>query len=32
MFGGEVQITGKPGEGTLVRVILPMKEGANPNA
>jgi PAS domain S-box-containing protein len=32
MLGGEVQITGKPGEGTLVRVILPMKEGANPNA
>ena len=32
MLGGEAQITGKPGEGTLVRVILPMKEGANPNA
>jgi PAS domain S-box-containing protein len=32
MLEGEAQITGKPGEGTLVRVILPMKEGANPNA
>ena len=32
LLGGEASITGKPGEGTLVRVILPMKEGANPNA
>jgi len=32
LLGGEAVISGKPGEGTLVRVILPMEEGANPNA
>jgi signal transduction histidine kinase len=31
-FGGEVAIVGKPGEGTRVRVTLPLGEGANPNA
>jgi PAS domain S-box-containing protein len=32
LLGGEASIYGKPGEGTLVRAILPMEEGANPNA
>jgi PAS domain S-box-containing protein len=32
LLGGEASISGKPGEGTLVRVILPMEEGENPNA
>ncbi|MHB1025567.1 MAG: sensor histidine kinase, partial [Desulfobacteria bacterium] len=32
LLGGEALISGKPGEGTLVKVILPMEEGANPNA
>ena len=33
MLGGEAVISGKPGEGTLVRATLPMmKEGANPDA
>jgi signal transduction histidine kinase len=32
MLGGEAQISGKPGEGTLVRVVLPMEEGASSNA
>jgi PAS domain S-box-containing protein len=33
LLGGEAVISGKPGEGTLVRVTLPMMEkGANPNA
>src|SRR5512143_1160503 len=33
MLGGEAVISGKPGEGTLVRATLPMmKEGAKPNA
>jgi PAS domain S-box-containing protein len=32
LLGGEVSISGKPGEGTLVRVNLPMEEGSNPNA
>jgi signal transduction histidine kinase len=32
LLGGEASISGKPGEGTLVRVILPMEEGANANA
>jgi PAS domain S-box-containing protein len=32
LLGGETFISGKPGEGTLVRVILPMERGANPNA
>jgi len=32
LLGGEAVISGKPGEGTLVRVILPMEDGANPNA
>jgi PAS domain S-box-containing protein len=32
LLGGEASISGKPGEGTSVRVILPMEEGANPNA
>ena len=32
LHGGEVLISGKPGKGTVVRVALPMKEGANPNA
>jgi signal transduction histidine kinase len=32
-LGGEAVISGKPGEGTVVRVTLPIKEeGANPNA
>lgn len=32
LLGGEASISGKPGDGTLVRVVLPRKEGANPNA
>ncbi len=32
LLGGEASISGKPGEGTLVRVILPMNEVANTNA
>ena len=32
LLGGEATISGKPGDGTLVRVVLPMEEGANPNA
>ncbi|MBE0568236.1 MAG: PAS domain S-box protein [Deltaproteobacteria bacterium] len=32
LLGGEAVISGKPGEGTLVRVILPIGGGANPNA
>ncbi|MHB1025055.1 MAG: PAS domain-containing sensor histidine kinase [Desulfobacteria bacterium] len=32
LLGGEALISGKPGEGTLVRVVLPMEEEANPNA
>ncbi|MFA6147449.1 MAG: PAS domain-containing sensor histidine kinase [bacterium] len=32
LLGGEASISGKPGEGTLVRVVLPMEEGANPRA
>jgi len=32
LLGGDAVISGKPGEGTLVRVVLPMEEGANPNA
>jgi len=32
LLGGEASISGKPGEGTLVRVILPIEEGENPNA
>ncbi len=32
LLGGEAQISGKPGEGTIVRVTLPVQEGANPNA
>jgi signal transduction histidine kinase len=33
LLGGEAVISGKPGEGTAVRVTLPMKEeGENPNA
>jgi signal transduction histidine kinase len=33
LLGGEAVISGKPGEGTVVRVTLPMMEkGANPNA
>ena len=32
MLGGEAQISGKPGEGTLVRVVLPMEEDASSNA
>ena len=31
-LGGEAEITGKPGEGTLVRVTLPIGNRANPNA
>ena len=31
LLGGEAVISGKPGEGTLVRVTLPIEEGANPN-
>jgi len=32
LLGGEAVISGKPGEGTLVRVTLPVGEGANSNA
>jgi two-component system sensor histidine kinase UhpB len=32
LLGGEALISGKPGEGTVVRVTLPIKEGANSNA
>ncbi len=32
LLGGEAQISGKPGEGTIVRVTLPVQEGGNPNA
>jgi signal transduction histidine kinase len=33
LLGGEAVVSGKPGEGTVVRVTLPMKEeGGNPNA
>ena len=32
LLGGEAVISGKPGEGTVVRVTLPMEEGANSNA
>jgi signal transduction histidine kinase len=32
LLGGEAVVSGKPGEGTLVRVILPTGGGANPNA
>jgi PAS domain S-box-containing protein len=32
LLEGEVAISGKPGRGTLVRVIFPIGEGANPNA
>ena len=32
LLGGEAQISGKPGEGTMVRVTLPVREGATPNA
>ena len=31
LLGGEARISGKPGEGTLVRVILPIEKGALPN-
>ncbi len=31
LLGGETVISGKPGEGTLVRVALPIGKGANPN-
>ena len=32
LLGGEALISGKPGEGTIVRVTLPMEERAIPNA
>jgi PAS domain S-box-containing protein len=32
MLGGEASISGKPGEGTIVRAILPMDKRATPNA
>jgi PAS domain S-box-containing protein len=32
LLGGEALISGSPGEGTSVRVILPMEKGAIPNA
>ena len=32
LLGGEALISGKPGEGTLVRVILPIEKGAITNA
>ncbi|MCR4310787.1 MAG: PAS domain-containing sensor histidine kinase [Deltaproteobacteria bacterium] len=32
LLGGEAEISGKPGKGTLVRVILPIGEGAHSNA
>src|SRR5512140_189520 len=32
LLGGVAEISGKPGEGTLVRVVLPIEEGVRPNA
>jgi len=32
MLGGEASISGKPGEGTIVRAIFPMDKRATPNA
>jgi signal transduction histidine kinase len=32
LLGGEAEIRGKPGKGTLVRVTLPTGNGENPNA
>jgi PAS domain S-box-containing protein len=32
LLGGVAEIRGKPGEGTLVRVVLPIEEGARSNA
>ena len=32
LLGGEASISGKPGEGTIVRAILPMDRRATPNA
>jgi len=32
LLGGKADIGGKPGEGTLVRVVLPAGEGVHPNA
>jgi signal transduction histidine kinase len=32
LLGGKAEISGKPGEGTLVKVILPVGEGAHSNA
>ena len=32
LLGGEAEISGKPGKGTLVRVTLPLGEGADTNA
>ena len=32
LLGGKAEIGGKPGEGTLVRVVLPIGEGAGSNA
>jgi PAS domain S-box-containing protein len=32
LLGGEAQISGKPGEGTMVKVTLPVGEGSNSNA
>jgi PAS domain S-box-containing protein len=32
LLGGKAEISGKPGEGTLVKVILPIGEGAHSNA
>ncbi|MBW6505075.1 PAS domain-containing sensor histidine kinase [bacterium] len=32
LLGGEALISGSPGEGTSVRVILPVEKGATPNA
>jgi signal transduction histidine kinase len=32
LLGGKAEISGKPGEGTLVRVVLPIGEGAASNA
>jgi len=32
LLGGKAEISGKPGEGTLVRVVLPIGEGAGSNA
>jgi signal transduction histidine kinase len=32
LLGGKAEINGKQGEGTTVRVVLPIEEGADSNA